>query len=166
MKTFSEIDFNLNSKEHEGKKASFIILYSDDFNPDSKEKRILISMRWNSYLGFVGGLREYGETAIENVIRETFEEIHFDLTQYKSEINHLISHFYEEKNMTIDTFECKISPTHMKFILSNWMNAKDASYEVAGINAVFSSQMNKLLDSQWAGSGEKEFLFFMNKHNL
>ena len=166
MKTFNKIDFESKNGHNEGKKASFIILHSDDFNPDSNEKRVLVSLRWNSYLGFVGGLREYGETAIDNVIRETYEEIHFDLNHYKEKISHLISHFYEEKNMTIDTFECKISANDMKFILGNWMNAKDASYEVAGVNAVFSSQMSKLLTSEWAGSGKQEFEYFINKYDF
>lgn len=165
MKTFTQIELN-DTTHNNNKKASFVIIYSDDFIPDSNEKRILVSLRWNSYLGFAGGLREYGENPIDNVIRETKEEINFDLEIHKNNIQHLISHFYEEKNMTIDTFECKISPEEMKYILSHWTLAKDAAYEVAGVNAVFSSQAHKLLHSEWAGSGKQEFDFFLKKHSL
>lgn len=166
MKTFSQISLESHTLSESQKKAAFVILYSDDFNPQSQEKRVLISLRWNSYLGFVGGLREYGETPVDNAIRETFEEVNFDLTPYRKNIMHLASHFYEEKNMTIDTFECYISANDMKSILSNWMNAKDAAYEVAGVNAVFSSHIKRLLDSQWAGSGKQELDIFIKKHNL
>lgn len=150
--------------ELQERNAAFVILYSDDFEQNKNNKKVLMSFRWNNQFGFIGGLMDDNELPLDSIIREVKEEIGFTMSlEHKQNCEFLCSHFYEEKKLGIHVYTCKITVSEMKNILGSWFLGSDAAYEVAGICAVNTLLSERLLENRFAASGKEELKLFLTK---
>jgi len=127
------------------KEAAFIAIYAKDFQPwlkvkdieeESKVKKVnlvLMLNRWDGYTGFPGGLIEQGENSITGAIRETFEEIDYEILNLTS-LKHITTNKLSET--TVHLYAIEVSVREIFNIQKNLTNAVDYGSEIMGSNLV------------------------------
>lgn len=121
------IAFHLKSKLYDGYSAV-------DKETQKKDiPQILLLHRWDSKLGFVGGMVDEGEDLISAAKREAMEEINFDFDLLSHiELKPVCSHQIKD-DMNVHLFSAEIDADYKKMILKNAMAASDFEAEVAGL---------------------------------
>ena len=111
--------------------------------------QILLLMRWDSRLGFPGGMVDEGEKLTQAALREVQEEIHFfipdqtlsdeeQVQQHDSflrRLTPLISH-QVKPTLNVHFFSCEISIQERDYIKAHAHLALHAHAEVAGVNFI------------------------------
>jgi len=119
------------------------------FDHDRELTQILLLMRWDSRLGFPGGMVDEGESLAEAALREVQEEIHFfhpDSTRSSAEqtqqrltflarLTPIVSH-QAKPDLNVHFFSCEISIEERDYIRTHAHLALHAKAEVAGVNFI------------------------------
>ncbi len=132
-----------------------------EYIPEDHSKKeitqILLPLRWDSRFGFPGGFMEpIDKTIIDTIIRETKEEINFNLSADR--ISLFASHEVKE-NLNSHFFVCEISPKERDEIISKANLAEHFNAEMAGVNFVHCITPNERRDDKGIGSLVRGGLF-------
>lgn len=133
------------------KNSVFIAFYTDSYHHyqtneecrnwgekcwNSKIALLGVMMRWDGSKGFVGGQVDQGETLVEAAIRETHEEVNFQVSEERLEL--FCSHYMEDGDFKQNThvFLCKVTPDEMYEIQKQSVSSMHNRIESAGFNVV------------------------------
>lgn len=121
------IAFHLKSKVYQGYKS-----VSEEIQ-NREIPQVLLLQRWDSKLGFVGGMVDEGEDLITAAKREAMEEINFDFDLLNHlELKPVCSH-QSKPDMNLHLFSVEIDSDYKKMIQKNAMAGSDFEAEVCGL---------------------------------
>lgn len=150
------------------KNGVFIILYCESENKEyNYEHKVLMSMRWDNTLGFIGGKVDNNESLKEALLRETKEEINYDLDTTK--VKHLIS--YNLNGFGIHSYTLKITTEEMFKIKNNYLKASHSEEEINGLCVlnIKKGELNKnLLKNNFCATSKlelKKLIKILSKEN-
>ncbi|GFO42813.1 U8 snorna-decapping enzyme [Plakobranchus ocellatus] len=115
-----------------------------------------MQMRFDGTLGFPGGLMDPGETPVQCLNRELYEEIGLNLTKHSfSDNEHVASYFHEGKNLVLHFYIKEVSAEEFCDLEANTLKAAEYGIETLGIIRVPLFTM---------GDGLRGFPAFLTNH--
>lgn len=146
------------------KNGAFVILYSDDFENDEENKKVLMMLHWNGVFGFVGKEKEDDESYIDTLVNATKEQIDFDLSPYEKEIEHLASYSYN--GYGIHTYVCKITSDEMKMIRSKAHNNEESIFNYSAITVfnISPQTVENVLNNNFGATSGMDLFEFIDKY--
>jgi len=157
------------------KEASFIAIYAKNYQPwlkvpkineENRTKKVdivLMVNRWDGMVGFPGGLVEKGEDTKISAIRETIEEINYQVNSDK--LKFFCAHNLKEKKLTTHLYGIEVSIEEIFKIQQNIFSAVDYGSEIMGSNLVILNNLHitkgfqKFIESPMPESVKEELLF-------
>ncbi len=146
------------------KNGAFVILYSDDFEQDAENKKVLMLLHWNGVFGFVGKEKEDDESYIDTLVNATKEQIDFDLKPYSDKIEHLASYSYN--GYGIHTYVCKITAEEMKAIRAKAHNSEDSVFNYSAITVfnISPQTVENVLNNNFGATSGMDLFEFIDKY--
>ncbi|MGL5315591.1 MAG: NUDIX domain-containing protein [Peptostreptococcaceae bacterium] len=144
----------------------FVIIHCDNFDEKyNYDAKVLMSMRWDNTLGFIGGKVDEGETLHEALVREVREEINFFIGDRT--YHHLSSYLDIAHKFGIHCYHMKVSREDMLEIRKTAMDATHSLEEMAGLcllnikGGERSPLTNTLLNNQFSATAKHELKDFI-----
>lgn len=146
------------------KNGAFVILYSDDFDGDKENKKVLTLMHWNNVFGFVGKELEDGETFYDALAVAAKEQIGFDLDSYRGKIEHMASYSYRGYGM--HTYVCKIEADKMKQLRSMAHDSENSVFNYAAIAVmnISPATVEHALNNNFGATAGMDLFEFVDKY--
>jgi len=146
------------------KNGAFVILYSDDFEGDRENKKVLTLMHWNNVFGFVGKELEDGETFYDALVVAAKEQIGLDLDSYKDKIEHMASYSYRGYGM--HTYVCKIEAAQMKKLRSMAHDSETSVFNYAAIAVmnISPATVEHALNNNFGATAGMDLFEFVDKY--
>ena len=147
------------------KNGAFVILYSDDFEKDEENKKVLMLLHWNGVFGFVGKEKEDDEKSyIETLVNATKEQVDFDLKPYSDKIEHLASYSYN--GYGIHTYVCKITAEEMKAIRAKAHSSEDSVFNYSAITVfnISPQTVENVLNNNFGATSGMDLFEFIDKY--
>lgn len=146
------------------KNGAFVILYSDDFEQDAENKKVLMLLHWNGVFGFVGKEKEDDESYIDTLVNATKEQVDFDLKPYSDKIEHLASYSYN--GYGIHTYVCKITAEEMKAIRAKAHSSEDSVFNYSAITVfnISPQTVENVLNNNFGATSGMDLFEFIDKY--
>lgn len=137
-----------------------------DIPKDSVVPQALFVVRWDGMFGFAGGFVDQGEDLNDAVMREVFEEVGVDITEYRNTVQILDIEITEKREYYFMTVEVS-NDTYKEILINSRKNAVHSFAEISGYCSMFliDSFMNNLLEGRWSGNGKKQVIKLYEKYH-
>lgn len=133
--------------------------------------QVLLLQRWDGKMGFVGGMVDEGEDILTSALRETREEIGFNIEEHHLQLREVCSH-ETSGDLNVHLYAVEIDLGLKRLILSKAHEAADYEAETCGvifqqILDIEKNGFNAFLENAYLAKAVKEELEIMrDKFNL
>ncbi|XP_013419203.1 uncharacterized protein LOC106179938 [Lingula anatina] len=135
---------------------------------------ILMTMRFDGYIGFPGGIMDDGETLEFWLNRELEEEIGLDLTRHSfTKEDHVLSHVIHKKKLLLHFYCKRVTLEECLEIEKRTIDADEYGFEVLGPIRVpmFTFKDNErglpiFLSNKFIGNAKEDLLYCIERENI